>query len=196
MATPTSTTIANVSLRYVGREKISDLDTDTNVRGVILQDLYESQLELLLRRGNWNFALKRAALVATTDPVFGWSDAYTLPTDFIKAISAHPHDDDDSRTPYKIEGGTGSATLVCNSSTIWLRYIFDVTDVGMMPPDFRDALAWLLAWKMALAGVESTRLAAELRKDYKSALAVAMSADGMEEDQDRLSVGSWITSRE
>ena len=66
----------------------------------------------------------------------------------------------------------------------------------MMPPDFRDALAWLLAWKMALAGVESTRLAAELRKDYKSALAVAMSADGMEEDQDRLSAGSWITSRE
>ena len=196
MATPTSTTVVNVALRYNGQERLSDLDTDTSVNGVILQDLYEPQLELLLRRGNWNFALKRAALVATTDPVFGWSDAYTLPSDFIKAVSAHPHDDDDARTPYKIEGGTGSATLVANSSTIWLRYIFDVTDVGMMPPDFRDALSWLLAWKMALAGVESTKLASELKVDYKSALAVAMSADGMEEDQDGFPAGSWVGARE
>jgi len=191
MAAATKTIIGNLACRYVGQEKLTDFDTDTTVRAVVLQDLYEETLDTLLRRLPWNFAIKRVELVAATDPVFGWDDAYTLPADWLRVVSVHPHDSDRAVMEYRIEGNT----IVCNSSRCWLRYVFQVTDVTLMPPDFRDALAWRLALGLARSRVDSTRSVAELRKEVRRSTSIAATADGMEDFAEPLAVGSWITAR-
>lgn len=67
MPTLTAASIANQALRHLGDEKILGLD-DTERRAVILNEYYETARDYVLAEHPWNFAMKRARLVAFTTP--------------------------------------------------------------------------------------------------------------------------------
>jgi hypothetical protein len=67
LPTLTAASIANQALRHLGDEKILGLD-DTERRAVILNEYYETARDYVLEEHPWNFALKRARLVAFTTP--------------------------------------------------------------------------------------------------------------------------------
>ena len=49
-------------------------------------------LEEFIRTHRWSWATKRAALVATTAPAFGWGHAFTLPADYVVAAELNGED--------------------------------------------------------------------------------------------------------
>ena len=49
-------------------------------------------LDEFIRTHRWSWATKRATLVATTTPAFGWGHAFTLPADYVVAAELNGED--------------------------------------------------------------------------------------------------------
>jgi hypothetical protein len=206
----TSTDIANNALRAIGSEKITDLTTDTTIRGIRLQDLYNDVVLKLLRRGDWWFAQRRASLTEdTAAPLSGWENQYPLPTDFVRMTSVSPYDSDRDRAtmPYalgvvksgdEVSPDDPGRKLYCNSSTVYIVYVYAQTgasDPALWTADFAEAVAQELGYRMIKAGVKSSQSAQEQRIEARRALAVAMSTEGIEDYPKELAAGSWVTER-
>jgi len=86
MATPED--IVNIALSNLGHspQLVTSLSGTTTTE--VLAGLhYPMARDALLSEINWNFAIKRAALKPnTTEPVFGFSNAYDMPSDMIRII--------------------------------------------------------------------------------------------------------------
>lgn len=201
----TKTTISNDALRAIGAEKISDFATDTTVRGVQLQDLYDHTRDKLLRRSDWSFAQKRASLtVDTASPTSGWEYQFPVPSDWIRTTSVSPFDSDMDRgyTPYAmgviptaVSPDEAGRKIFTNASTCYLLYVYQCDDPTLYSADFVDAFAQELAYRLIKAGVKSTQSATEQRVEARRALAIAMSTDGIEDDVKWLPDGSWVNER-
>lgn len=193
----TSTDIVNIALRRIGANRISSLENDSIKEAIAARDVYDEARRDLLNAHNWNFAIRRIQLTASaTVPVFGWDYAYILPEDFIRLISVHPHDNDEATVPYRLEYQTSDdRIIVCNATTVYIRYIFDIQDPNVMSASFRDTLAWQMARELAAALSKSSSAAELADQSYRRALSRAKSIDGVEDYPDRMAEGSWLTER-
>ena len=95
----TEIAICNRALARLGSFQITDFETPTieEERQCLLW--YDKIVERTLRSFPFNCAIKRAELVATTAPDFGFTNAFTLPTDYLMTV------EEDSGYYWKIEGG-------------------------------------------------------------------------------------------
>lgn len=195
MATPTD--IVNVALRRIGANRISSLENDAHKEAVVARDLYHDARRDVLNTHHWNFAIKRAALtVSATAPAFGWDYAFPLPTDFIRLISAHPTDNDDAQMAYKLEyQSSDDRVLLTDSSTVYIKYIWDLEDANLFSAVFRDALAFRLARDFAGALSKSSAAAELADVGYRKALSRAKSIDGIEDWPERMAEGNWVNAR-
>ena len=140
----------------------------------------------------WNFAVKRQELVATaTTPAIKFDFEYTLPSDYIRAISVHDNDEGLGIPDHKIENGR----VLCSSDEVWLIYVSRITDPNKMSSLFREALSSLIAVEAATAIAESNTMAELKQHQFEKVLRRARSADAMADLPDRMPVGSWMTSR-
>ena len=195
MATPTD--LVNIALRRCGANRISSLENDTTKEAISARDIYDEARRDLLYTHNWNFAVKRAQLTASaTEPEFGWDYAYVLPDDFVRLISVHPSDDDESVVPYRLEFlDSEDRVLLCNANQVYIRYVFDLQDPNVMSAGFRDTLSWQLARELAAALSKSSAAAELADNGYRRALSRAKSIDGVEDFPEKMADGSWITDR-
>ena len=88
-----------------------------------------------------------------------------------------------------------AAKALASVETLFLRYVYKVTDPNRMAPDFRTAFIYALAVAMPGIGNISAAREAELLKEAKSRLNRAKSADAMGSTPERRPTGSWHTSR-
>ena len=70
-----------------------------------------------------------------------------------------------------------------------------VTDANLMPPDFREALAYRLAAELAVPIAQSNTLKQQLAEDFKAQLRRAKSSDSIEDFPVSFPEGSWVTER-
>ena len=184
--------IVNDALAMVGEPRIASLDEGSDVANTC-RDLYDTQLEALLRLNAWNFATMRAKLARLNDaPAFGYQYAYQLPTGWLRTISAHDNDAGYGALDYRAEG----RQLLTDAEDVYIRYVGVVDDPNYMPPDFRKALsasiAELLAMQIKQSNTMAERIFEQLRRVY---LPRAMAADGQDDRPDRVLDGSFVTSR-
>lgn len=195
MTTPTI--IVNHALRLIGATRINDFDTATEKEAVIARDIYDEVRQDLLAATNWNFALRRASLTASsTDPTFNFDYAYPLPADFIRLASVHPHDDDETTVAYRLENQDGDdRVLLSKSNTVYIRYVFDLQDAGLMSAYFRSLFSLRLARDLAAALNKPQSMIDRLDGAYRRKLARAKAQDGVEDDQMKMAEGDWVTAR-
>lgn len=195
------TSISNMALGYIGVKPLtlfgSDGTKEDNAAGIYFAEARKAALGW----HDWNFARKRAQLTAYgTDPTYGWDYSYHLPTDFIRLIRVHPVDDEYSSMPYSLETQTNSSsldirTLLANSSTCYITYVFDTTNYNAMSAPFRDMFAFLLARMLAPALNKSAALT-QLNDDaFAQRLSAAKAVDGIENYPTKMAEGSWSKRR-
>lgn len=119
----------------------------------------------------WNFATKRAALNANvTGPLFNYSYAYTLPSDFLymvmtgmeeqfqspstqivnSALYVHDVPSSGGIDKYRIENdGQGNLVLLSYDDNVKIIYIADIEDTQLFSKTFVELLARFLAVKIA-----------------------------------------------
>lgn len=154
-----------------------------------------------MRSGVWNFAITRAKLAQlATLPVFGWSFAYTLPSDCQRVVSVHDNVDGTGAVPYKVESiqqtdGSYINVIATDANTIYLRYCRQITDPNLMTASFRQVLILRMAKIFAISIAKSNPLFQALDAEEQKAYRQARSVDGQEDFPEKLPEGSWASSR-
>lgn len=186
---------ANVALRLVGQTPITSL-TDGSTTANVVDDIFTEVLHDLLRSHPWNFATKRMQLARiSTAPVFEFDYAYAHPSDWLRTISVHDNNAGHGSVLYRTEQVAGQNAIVASSDTIYLRYVYRVTDQNLMAADFRRAFQLALARDLAIPLSSSNTMQEQYSKESSRALARARSSDALGGFPELRPRGSWASSR-
>ncbi|NIA72274.1 hypothetical protein HBA54_27145 [Pelagibius litoralis] len=183
--------LCNSALSKIGAARITAL-SESSKNANLCNELYETCRDDLLRAHTWNFAAARVKLAqAGVGPAFGFDHRYALPADWIRTVDAYQDESGYGVIKYKIEGGF----ILTDSDDVYLRYIKRVEDVNLMPADFREALATLLARELAVPIAQSNTLEEKLEGRFRTRLRRARTTDGLEDTADQMPESSWTAAR-
>jgi hypothetical protein len=129
---PTQVQLCNLALAKCSGKPITTI-ADTTPRAEVCAREYQDCLNEVLEAAFWRFAITRSTLVAATAPAFGYTYAWTLPTDFVAAEIFNDSyvKDYNSEALFKIEG----STIVTDAAVANLVYIKN----GTLAPDTVDS---------------------------------------------------------
>ena len=201
MVAPTSTAdICNLALDYLlqtNEEVVTNIDTPNTQTEVICQRWYDQTRREVLRKGIWNFALRRKVLTAdATAPAFGFTRAFNLPVDFIR-IATIENPDNTEPFPivnYEIENNQILLNADADAS-LNLRYVANVEAVTSFDSLFVQALAVRLAYNIAYKFTSSNTNVQRLDGVFREALAGARAVDGIERPPRRIERSNALTRR-
>lgn len=161
--------ICNLGLvNGLGQDPISAL-SDNRKAAIHLNLCYDQVRRAVLRAHTWGFATKRAQLSAmATAPAFGFGNAFTLPSDFLRLVPAPGEDSNQEK--WKIEG---RALLSDDGAPLNIVYIFDCQDPTLFDPLFVEALAYALAAEVAIPITQDKQLRAQMESASEARIAAA-----------------------
>jgi len=180
---PSEVEICNAALIKMGDENTISAIGEDGREGETCELMYPQVRDLLLASHPWNFAIGRSTLSKNaTSPAFEFDNQFLLPGDYLRGLMLY-----DSDEPWKVEGDQ----LLTNASTVKLIYIKKVTDTGIFPPLFVEALATRLAAEMAEVITGSSSRSAKLFKEFESKFREAKRRDGQEGTPDSLQANAF-----
>lgn len=183
--------ICNSALSKIGAAAIVSMTEGTRNANACNRQ-YAILRDALIRAHEWNFAIKRVKLAQLSGtPVSEFDFQYQMPSDWLRTVDVTDNDAGLGTVEYRIEG----RIILSDANELWLRYVRQVTDPNEMPPDFREALAFMLGADLAVPIAQSNTLRQQMRDEFKSNLRTAKSTDGMEDYPVRMPEGSWVTER-
>lgn len=167
--TTTKISICNEALSMTGAKSIQSFDDNTeNARRCAA--IYDSSRKALLRMHPWSFAKKRAQLApVVTHPSFGYSHAFSLPSDFVRVI-------DTGQVNYEIEG----RYILADSNLINLVYISDNDNEQTWDSLFSECMALYLIHKLAKSITGSQTEADSAWQKLQNMLKQARAINGQE----------------
>lgn len=191
--------ICNLSLDLLKQKPIVNLDPPTNQVEELCARTYQQKRRATLRTHMWNFAMKRLKILPDSGatPLFGFTHAYNLPSDFIryagrfddvgKLASPNPND-------HEIENGQILFDGTDNTA-INIRYVFDQDIISKMDPLFIEAFVLELAITFApkFSGTEArVKTLVGFRAEV---IGEARAIDGQERPPRRVQRSNWLRRR-
>ncbi len=170
---PSKTTIFNAALTHIGAGLVSAADENSE-EAKVCRARYDQVLDATLRGHPWNSARARKAVGSSGTPDFEYAKQYTLPPDpfCLRVIDLY-----DSEEPWVVEG---RLLLTDAPAPIKLRYVFRLTNPGLMDALLLEALSLHLAVSIAYKQSDSSRLEGRLWDRYVAWLRMARNVDGQE----------------
>lgn len=215
--------ICNLALGFLGDSAtVSNLSPpEGSAQAGHCSRFYPIARNSLLELHPWGFASKRVALsLLSTAPTNSWEYAYAVPADAINLLAVlDPEALDDysaglelngnpgmvppaagsyTPQPYTIETLNGADVLLTNQENAVLRYTALVTDTTKFPPLFTEALAWLLASKLAgplLKGDGGVKMAQSCLKQFQAWYAQATESDANQRRTQVAQRTPWMANR-
>lgn len=189
--------ICNLALDFLKQESIVQLDPPSSNAEEICARWYQQIRRGTLRIHPWNFALKRTSMTPASDsePEFEYTHAYNLPNDFIRIGTLYTAEGDRiEKSEYEVEDGQ----ILYNgedNTAIFLKYIYDHTDVSAFDPLFMNLFALNLAIAIGprFSGTETRiKTLIEMQKEAEN---TARSVDGQERPPRRIERSKWRDAR-
>ena len=170
--------ICNQALVAVGEPRITSLD-DAAPAARWCKEVYADSRDALLEETEWSFAIERAALAPLAEaPDWGYSHQFLLPADCLKILEAR--EDRQVNTYNDLDWRREGRKVVCDASTIYIRYTRRVEDPSEFSPSFVKTLSSKVAWDISIAVAENRGLSADEARVFQSQLAKAESSDGQQ----------------
>ena len=186
--------ICNGALNQLGATTILSLTEDSkNAR--LCNSRYTQVRDGVFRSHPWNCLQKRIELAAdTTAPAWGFSYAYTLPSDCLRLLRILDYDSN-----YKVEG----RKILSNTSSMKILYIARVTDPNEYDELLRETLSAALGADIAFGITSNNQTAQNMYQLFQDKLRDARfvdSTEGQNIDQDLgmadvIDAGTFINSR-
>lgn len=159
----TDVSICSNALLMLGAQTINSLADNTD-RARLASNLYPTVRDAVLRSFPWNCCITRVALSPdVTPPAFDWSYQFTLPGDFIKAMSVG---ESGAEVDFAIEG----RKLLSDDNPCYLRYIQRNTNSG----SWDDGLVLVVTYAMAAAMAYPITQSATLQQTMEQKAALIM----------------------
>jgi hypothetical protein len=167
--------ICNLALANIGdTAKVTSIDPpDGSAQAAICSRFYPLARDTLLEMHNWSFAMRRKALVATTNTRTEWQYAYSVPVDAASIIAVIPPDapaddfDGTVKVPQQFVVETdmfGERILYTNQSDAHIRYTATIVDTTKFSKLFVIALSWHLSSMLAGPIIKGDLGAAESKR--------------------------------
>ncbi len=185
--------IVNQALVKIGSDRIVSLADDVKAAKVA-SAIWDAKRDAELAAHPWTFAKARAELPAlATAPAFGWARAYQLPADYLTMVEVGENyvlymPPDELVTLFEIEGQT---ILTDEASPLRIRYIRRITNTGLFPALFNEALACRLAAEMAESLTQSLAKREAAWKEYGMAIRTARQRNAIEQPPQPIPESSW-----
>ena len=186
--------ICNGALNQLGASTILTLTEDSkNAR--LCNSRYTQVRDGLFRTHPWNCLQKRVELAADTDaPAWGFSYAYTLPSDCLRLLRILDYDSN-----YKVEG----RKILSNTSSMKILYIARVTDPNEYDELLRETLSAALGADIAFGITSNNQTAQNMYQLFQDKLRDARFVDSTEGQNieqdlgmaDAIDAGTFINSR-
>ena len=182
---PSEVEICNAALIKMGDENTISAIGEDGREGETCELMYPQVRDLLLAGHPWNFAIGRSTLSKNaTAPDFEFDNQFLLPGDYLRALYMY-----DSDEPWKVEGDQ----LLTDAATVQLVYIKKVTDTGLFPPLFVEALSTRLAAEMAEVITGSSARSAKLFEEADFKHREAKRRDGQEGTPDSIQADAFTS---
>lgn len=186
----TVTQICNLALVKLGNIRISDLN-DGSVNANLCKDYYDFCRQMILQERQWSFAIRRVNLAkSTVDPAFTYAYAFPLPADCLRVIAINPEDEWTPGDDFTIEANS----ILTNEDDVNLIYVRDVEDTSEFPALFTEALAALLASKLAGNITDNPNIVQNMIQEYQFSLSKAFTADARQSKSGENSPFKWLKS--
>lgn len=184
--------IANRALTKLGAATITDmLDNTKSAR--VMNGMFDIVRDAELAAQPWSFASKRVELPASsTAPPYGWARAFPLPSDYLRLIEVgedYVYYDTDTGALFQVEGGS---ILTDQASPLQVRYTSRVTNSGLFPALFIEALACRLAAEACESITQSASKREQAWAEHKQAVREARRANAFEQPPRQLPATSWV----
>lgn len=215
--------ICNMALGFLGdTATVSNLSPpEGSAQAGHCSRFYPIARNSLMELHPWGFASKRVAL-ALLDVTLPsqWKYAYAMPSEAINLLAVlDPNALDDysaglelngnpgmvppaagsyTTQPYTVETLDGADVLLTNQENAVLRYTCLVTDTTKFSPLFTEALAWLLASKLAgplLKGESGVQMASACIKQFQAWYAQATESDANQRRTQVAQRTPWMANR-
>jgi hypothetical protein len=152
--------ICTIALHRVGeKQRVDNLDANTT-SAKLCNAIYAMARDACLEEFAWPFATRRAVLDVLADDEdddearTGWAYTYALPTDCLAPLyieSGLQHPAPDQQVPFRVEDDEEEGpVLLTDMEEAELVYTRVTTETGKFTPLFADALAWRIAYELAL----------------------------------------------
>ena len=191
--------ICNLALQRLGTKAISSLAEDSTA-GRECNRVYTHARDSELRSHPWSFARARAQIAAdTTAPLFGFSNAFSLPADYIRWLPARNVANTsvtlggiDANIDWQIEG----RKIVTNdTSRLDIVYLKRVTDPNEFDALFTDLLVARIAMDVAEKVTQSNTKKTNAEGRYKVAKDEAKRANAFERPPQEAPEDTWVLAR-
>ena len=199
--------ICNQALSLLGDEaSVASIDPpEQSVQAMHCARFYPMARNSLLEMHDWNFATRRGALAELTNDRTDWAHCYAWPNKALRVMAvcaADVPDDrlDDAHSRFVVEmWPDGQRVIYTEQEDAHARYTFEAADPTKFSPLFVEALATLLASKLAgplIKGGEGRQVAAAmLEAFYNVVLHRAVASDANQRRLKPEHVADWISGR-
>lgn len=183
--------VCNRAAQKLGAKRITSLDEDSKVARA-LSVVSEPVKLALLRDHVWSCAVKRVALAADgTAPEWGRANSFTLPSDFVRLAEDYPEDNLNTKD-WVIEG---NKILTNDSAPLYVRYVYDITDISQMDPLLREAWACGMSYETCEEITQSNTKKQLLENDLDNVITKAKKANAIERVAQQPPPDPWLTAR-
>lgn len=199
MARPTSEVdICSLSLDILKQGNIQSIDPPGTPTERICARWYHMTRQECLAAHPWKFATIRTILAASaTTPPFGYTYAYDLPNDYIRMVSVGNDYLGDLSQQREIENGQilFSSGVTSGDTTLYLRYIYDLTQVTNFSPLFIKYFILQLALNMCSKFSISASARRDILGEFNMVQAEAKAVNGQENKIKRIQTSKILTKR-
>lgn len=138
--------VANIALIDLGEQPITSLN-ESNKRATLVKTRIDDIRRFVLRTHPWNCAKKQAQLAASpTAPLFKWTSAYPLPTDFIRF-----YNEDEMQEYMGLWEVMDGSIYAMTTGALNCEYIYDLQDYTRMDPAMIHVVAYNIVSELGLA---------------------------------------------
>lgn len=178
------TAVSNLALSHLGEPFLTDIDTDTGTTAEAVRLHLPQCIDTCLEGHVWSFATRCATLAAATidednPPAPSYGSVFDLPGDSLRLIKVNGLDLDAPRQDFEIKGRF-LMLVETDADAPVVDYITANAPVPDWPTTFTDAVAFLLAARLAPLLTQSQPLAAQFLQAHEIALGKARSKDARE----------------
>ena len=177
--------ICNMALAYLGdRATVVSIDPpEGSPQADHCARFYPIAKGQILAEYPWSFALKRANLARLATAPEGARYAFTLPQDCVRVVSIFDGRSNFELHDYTLETNQGHVIVTSDCEDVYINYVSSLTPEVMFSASFADALAHLLASKLAgpmMPGANGIKIAQEELKLYLAFVEKAVNQDAVQ----------------
>lgn len=192
--------ICNIALSLLNQKPVTNIDTPTTDIENLCKIHYAQERRAVLRANPWNFAIKRTTVAAeATAPLFGFTEAYVMPSDFIRFLTKHDElgntllAEPIEGTDYQFEDG--KLLMSSGDGILRMRYVYDNENVSSWEPLFIKLFTHELALRMAPKLKSAPRAIANIKDSLREIKAEAKAIDGQERPPIRRQTSKFLNAR-